>query len=73
MWGWGGGPATHCSKANKQARVVERKVCFISDAGNCAGGWGADIWPKADTLPDKQRVELLQTEGGATRRNSSQL
>ena len=52
---------------------MERKVCFISDDGNCAGGWGADIWPKADTLPDKQRVELLQTEGGATRRNSSQL
>ena len=22
------------SKANKQARLVERKVCFISDAGN---------------------------------------
>ena len=28
------GPAAHCSKANKQARLVERKVCFISDASN---------------------------------------
>ena len=25
-----------CSKANKQARLVEKKVCFISDAGK----WG---------------------------------
>ena len=35
-------------KANKQARLVERKVCFISDIGN----WGdrmADICPKADS------------------------
>ena len=31
-------PAAHCSKANKQARLVERKVCFISDADNWRGG-----------------------------------
>ena len=36
------------SKANKQARLVERKVCFISDASNC-GGCGVDICPKADS------------------------
>ena len=30
------GPAARCSKANKQARLVEREVCFISDAGH----WG---------------------------------
>ena len=30
-----GSLAACCSKANKQARLVERKVCFISDAGNC--------------------------------------
>jgi len=29
MWG----PAAHCSKAIKEDRVVERKVCFILDAG----------------------------------------
>ena len=33
------GPAARGSKANKEARLVERKVCFISDAGN-GGGWG---------------------------------
>ena len=33
------GLAAHCSKANKQARLVERKVCFISDADSWAGGW----------------------------------
>ena len=52
-------PAAHCSKANKQARLVERKVWFISGAGNC-GGRVADICPKADsprfTCPDKQGV-----------------
>ena len=40
--------AARCSKANKQPRLVERKVCFISDAGN----WGqgrADVCPKADS------------------------
>ena len=26
--------AAHRSKANKQARLMERKVCFISNAGN---------------------------------------
>ena len=38
---------TYCSKANKQTMLVERKICFISDAGN----WRervVDIWPKAD-------------------------
>lgn len=29
-----GGPSAHHSKANKQARLLERKVCFVSDAGN---------------------------------------
>ena len=39
------GLATHCSKANKQTRLVERKVCFISDAGNWGEGWNA--WQKS--------------------------
>ena len=30
-------------KANKQARLVERKVCFISDAGNWGGGWQTSV------------------------------
>ena len=33
------GPAACRAKANKEARLVERKVCFISEAGNLAG-WG---------------------------------
>ena len=31
------GLAAHRSRANKQPRLVERKVCFISDAGNLKG------------------------------------
>ena len=42
-----GSPAAHCLRGNKQARLVERKVCFISDACNC-GGRVVDIHPKAD-------------------------
>ena len=46
-------------KANKQAKLVERKVCFILDAGNCRGGM-ADICPKADSpYPDKQWVSAF--------------
>ena len=32
------GPAAGCSKANKEARLVERKVCFVLDAGKGRGG-----------------------------------
>ena len=32
------GPAARLSKAIKEARLVERKVCFILDAGK---GWGS--------------------------------
>ena len=34
------GPSALHSKANKQARLVERKICFISDAGNWRGDGG---------------------------------
>ena len=50
--------------------MAERKVCFISDAGNCdrvRGGVGvADICPKVDSLPSKQRVRAFIgiAEGG---------
>ena len=46
-----GGLAAPCSKANKQARLVERKVCFISDADNWGCGRVANICPKADSCP----------------------
>ena len=46
-------------KANRQVKLVERKVCFILDAGNCRGGM-ADICPKADSPnPDKQWVSTF--------------
>ena len=34
------GRAARRSKANKEARLVERKVCFVSDAGNQSGEGG---------------------------------
>ena len=34
------GPAADLSKANRQVRLVERKVCFTLDAGNQQGGRG---------------------------------
>ena len=36
-WKWG--LVTHCLKANKGARLVERKACYMLDAGNWGGGW----------------------------------
>ena len=41
------GPVSHCSKDNKEARLVERKVCFILDASNRGRG-RVDTCPKAD-------------------------
>ena len=38
------------SKADKEAELVERKVCFISKAGNLrVVGWRADFCPKASS------------------------
>ena len=34
------GPGAHCSKANTlETRLVERKVCFIPEAGNWGRRW----------------------------------
>ena len=67
------GPSAGCSKVNKQARLVERKVCFISDAGS----WGprvVNIYPKADSLPPTgnlwARAFIDRSKEGATYRNS---
>ena len=49
MWGL----AARCSKANKQDRLVERKVCCILDAGNCKE-WMVDVCPKAVPTTNKQ-------------------
>ena len=45
-----GGLAARHSKTYKRSRLVEMKVCFISDAGN-RGSRVADICPKADPCP----------------------
>lgn len=42
-----GGPASHHSKANKEVRWVETKVCFILDARNLGVG-RANAYLKAD-------------------------
>ena len=39
------------SKANKKARLVERKVCFISDASNCGRGGGGNQRPTPSVPP----------------------
>ena len=46
---------------NTQAKLMERKVCFISDASTGVGGWWfADIYPKANSPPPtSQGSELL--------------
>ena len=46
-----GGLVDHCSKANEQARLVERKVCWILDASNLRGR--AAIFPKTISPHDK--------------------
>ena len=69
-----GRPAACPSEANKQARWVESKVCFLSDAGNLRGRV-AGIYSKANSpptpAPDRQGARELQ--GGATCRNSTVL
>lgn len=59
-------------KVNRQVKLVERKVCFILDAGNCRGGT-ADICPKAESPnPDKQWVSaFIDREGRVTCRNTT--
>ena len=44
-------PAACHSKANKQARLLERKIFFISDATSW-GGKKADICPKVNFTPN---------------------
>ena len=53
-----GGPTARRLKANKQSRLVERNVCFISDAGNC-GDRVAEICPRLTPAPGKQGVRAF--------------
>ena len=71
-WAWG--PAAHHSKANKEARLVEREVCFISDAGNWE--WRVRTPVQSPTSPLPLTVgafidRVLVVVGGVTCRNSA--
>ena len=61
------GPAARHSKAIKEARLVERKVCFILDVNNRGGGVGegrllSKGWPPA---PDNQGTrDFIDRERG---------
>ena len=54
-----GGPVAHWSKANKEARLVERKVCFILDV--CS--WGVVCMavqrPSLPTSLDSERARVF--------------
>ena len=70
-----GGLAARRSKANEQARLVETKVCFISDAGSCRV---ADTVQRLAPTPpslNKQGWEHLWTElgGGYMQKQHSHL
>ena len=62
---WKSGQAACHSKARKEARWVERKVCFILDVINCRAG-RADICPKADhpSQPWTSRGKNFYRRGG---------
>ena len=45
------GLAAHCLKASKQVRLVEKKVCFISYAGNWQEQWQTSVQRPTFTPP----------------------
>ena len=56
------GLAACCSKANEQARLAERKLCFILDAGIVGIGVG-DVYLKMVPTTDKRGLRAL-IDGG---------
>ena len=50
-------PAANRSKASIQARLVERKVCFISDASNWRGRWWTSIQGPIPPTPWQEEGE----------------
>jgi len=54
--------AAHRSKASKQARLVKRKVCFVSDASNCRGVQTSVQRLTPLTLPPHQPPALASSE-----------
>ena len=57
------GLAAHCLKASKQVRLVEKKVCFISYAGNWQGQWQTSVQRPTFTPHDKQVVRVYRQSG----------
>ena len=55
--------AARLSKANKEARLVEMKICFILDASNSAGEGEADTCSNADLPPDYQGARAFIDRG----------
>ena len=59
-----------------QARLAERKVCFISNAGSWRKGRVADICPKADSPPPGNqwgKSSYRQSGGGGLYAETAQL
>ena len=50
------------SKSIKEARLVERKVCLISDAGNWVGGWWTPV-QRLTAPTDNQRARVFRDWG----------
>jgi len=56
--------AAHCSKADKEASLMERKVCFILDAGSQSEG--EDRCPKANPSTNNQGARAFIDGGRGT-------
>ena len=68
-WKWGSGCLP--LKSQNESRLMERKVCFILDAGN-RGWWGQTPIqrPTPPTARTTRRQEFYRLGEGTTRRNS---
>ena len=67
------GPAAHCSKANKQAMLMERKMCFTLNAGNWQGRVETSVQrqtpqPPSQPRPASEARDFIDTSVGGARR-----
>ena len=60
------GKAAHCSKANLEARLVERKASFILDTNNKVKGWIPPPSKADSTTLTINGQEILHIEGGGS-------
>ena len=67
------GPVARCSKASRETRSVERKVCFIFNAGNQGGNEGGGHLSKDIlTLTDNQWARAFIGRGRGLHSESAQ-